>query len=218
MFCLFRALLFLLSVSKIKDTVSLLRYLYLAYLIFKGTSGVVLPGSSVAIMEVITFQARRFQLTLNKVEHYDEVKDYITSRKPFKYLLSCKEEAPTPVIVKCGNFKVQGDVMVQTASSTPSRPVPLVFYILFVPEGVGISDSLVTTHPEWIMGWTVIDATIIVGGGSGTTSTGSNRFSISTRLKRNLNSGDSVVAILQSRDTSATAQCAFTCQFWTCAN
>lgn len=69
--------------------------LFLAYLIFKGTSGVVLPGSSVAIMEVITYQARRFQLTLNKVEHYDEVKDYITSRKPFKYLLSCKEEAPT---------------------------------------------------------------------------------------------------------------------------
>ncbi len=130
---------------------------------------------------------------------------------------SSQTTSPTPVIVKCGNFKVQGDVMVQTSgSSSSARPVPLVFYILFVPEGVGISDSLVTTHPEWIMGWTVIDASIINSAQGSTTS--GNRFSITTRLKRNLNSGDSIVAILQSRDSAATAQAAFTCQFWTCAN
>ena len=128
---------------------------------------------------------------------------------------SSQTTSPTPVIVKCGNFKVQGDVMVTTQGQGTNRPVPLVFYILFVPEGVGISDSLVTTHPEWIMGWTVIDAQYI---GPATTTTSGSRFSVSTRLKRNLNSGDSVVAILQSRDSSATAQCAFTCQFWTCAN
>lgn len=128
---------------------------------------------------------------------------------------STQTTSPTPVIVKCGNFKVQGDVIVTTQSQATNRPVPLVFYILFVPEGVGISDSLVTTHPEWIMGWTVIDASFITSAAA--TNTGS-RFSLTSRLKRNLNSGDSIVAILQSRDSAATAQCAYTCQFWTCAN
>lgn len=46
-------------------------------------------------MQVLSYQARRFQLTLNKVEHYEDVKDYLTSRKSFKYLLSCKERAPS---------------------------------------------------------------------------------------------------------------------------
>lgn len=46
-------------------------------------------------MEVISKQGRRFQLTLNQVEHYDVVKEYLMSRKSFKYLLSCKETAPS---------------------------------------------------------------------------------------------------------------------------
>ena len=128
---------------------------------------------------------------------------------------STQTASPTPVIVKCGNFKVQGDVVVTTQQQGTNRPVPLVFYIVFIPEGVGITDTVVTTHPEWIMGWTVIDAQYI---GPTTSTTSGSRFSLSTRLKRNLNSGDSIVAVLQSRDSSASAQCAFTCQYWTCAN
>ena len=46
-------------------------------------------------MEVISFQARRFQLTLNQVELYDDIVSYLVQRKSFKYLLSCKEKAPS---------------------------------------------------------------------------------------------------------------------------
>lgn len=45
-------------------------------------------------MEVISIQARRFQLTLNQPEHYDDIKNYLLSLKSFKYLISCKEKAP----------------------------------------------------------------------------------------------------------------------------
>lgn len=40
-------------------------------------------------------KARRFQLTLNEVEKYDELKKYLTSLESMTYLISCKEIAPT---------------------------------------------------------------------------------------------------------------------------
>lgn len=45
-------------------------------------------------MEVISVQARRFQLTLNQPEYYEELKSYLTSFKAFKFLVSCREHAP----------------------------------------------------------------------------------------------------------------------------
>lgn len=40
-------------------------------------------------------KARRFQLTLNEVEKYPILFEYLTSLNTLKYLLSCEEEAPT---------------------------------------------------------------------------------------------------------------------------
>lgn len=129
---------------------------------------------------------------------------------------STQSSTPTPVIVKCGNFKVQGDVAVTSQSVQTARVLPLTFFLIYVPEGVTPSDSLIGQHPEWIMAWTTIDCGLIYSGSTGVYA--ANKFSVTSRLKRNLNSGDRVVAILQSRDTSATASCVFTCQYWTCAN
>lgn len=39
-------------------------------------------------------RARRFQLTINEVEKYDEVKAYLKSFNSFRYIISCKETAP----------------------------------------------------------------------------------------------------------------------------
>ena len=128
---------------------------------------------------------------------------------------SAQASLPTPVIVKCGNFRVQGDIAV-TYTSGSSRIIPLNFFLLYVPEGVTPSDGLIGQHPEWIMAWTAIESPIALNASNNTV--GGNKFSVTSRLKRNLNSGDRVVAILQSRDASVTAQAVFTCQYWTCAN
>lgn len=129
---------------------------------------------------------------------------------------SAQSSAPTPVIVKCGNFRVQGDVMyTSNGSGSTYRPVNINFFLLFIPEGVTPSDGLIGAHPEWIIGWKALDIGVL------STSQGSyaaTSFSFSSRLKRNLNSGDRVIAILQTRDSGMTAQCVFTCQYWTCAN
>ena len=40
-------------------------------------------------------RSRRWQLTLNNAESYSDVKSYLTSLKSFRFLYSCKENAPT---------------------------------------------------------------------------------------------------------------------------
>lgn len=129
---------------------------------------------------------------------------------------SSQTSTPTPVIVKCGNFKVQGDCMYQVAGSSNPRPVNMNFFLLFVPEGVTPGDALIGAHPEWIIGWKKVDVGAITNVTE--TQTATSTFSLTTRLKRNLNSGDRIVAILQSGDSAMGGQCVFTCQFWTCAN
>lgn len=39
-------------------------------------------------------RARRFQLTINEVEKYEELKSYLKSFNSFRYIISCKETAP----------------------------------------------------------------------------------------------------------------------------
>ena len=129
---------------------------------------------------------------------------------------SSQTSSPTPVIVKCGNFRIQGDVSYSFQSTTPSRPVNINFFLIFCPEGVAANDSLIGNHPEWIIGWKNLDVGYLTG--SSVAAAAGQSFSFTSRLKRNLNSGDRIVAILQSLDTSATAQAVFTCQYWTCAN
>lgn len=41
------------------------------------------------------FKARAYQLTLNRVEKYDELKRLLTKLKSLSYFISCKEKAPT---------------------------------------------------------------------------------------------------------------------------
>lgn len=56
----------------------------------------VLPMSSDAThVEKRPNKSRRYQLTLNEPSNYKIVLDYLTKKKSFKYLISCKEEAPT---------------------------------------------------------------------------------------------------------------------------
>lgn len=40
-------------------------------------------------------RGRHFQLTLNEIDKYDELKDYLTKYSTLKYLISCRETAPT---------------------------------------------------------------------------------------------------------------------------
>ena len=102
--------------------------------------------------------------------------------------------SPTPVIVKSGNFKVQGDSYI-SASSSGTFSVSL--YVIYAPEGITINDAssangVIRSHPEWVMAWKFISSDYLSTSGG---TSNSNTFSFSSRMKRNLNSGDSILLI-----------------------
>lgn len=132
---------------------------------------------------------------------------------------------PTPVILKTGNFKLQVD---GTFSPTTGAPVSFVTYVVYVPEGVlpapnaanfmpAIID-LISKHPEWVLAWRYSSNDFINTSGPGNVDS----VKVSSRLKRNLNSGDSIyffgIATTSGANTFNSADCRGVCQYWTCAN
>lgn len=148
--------------------------------------------------------------TTNPLEHMEEV---LVSN-------STQVSTPTPVIVKTGNFKVQGDCYLYVTGTNINSATQLIMYVVYLPEVVVNQANPATAiqdHPEWIMGWKVVDLNL-----ANATNTQSTSFSFSSRLKRNLNSGDTValVALLRNGNTQNTVTYSvnYTCQYWTCSN
>lgn len=141
---------------------------------------------------------------------------------------STQGNSPTPVILKCGNFKCSVDAWYRIVGPDPSTvAMPAVSaYIVFVPQGffpTNVSEatsaqvaSLLADHPEYIMAWRMIDTAPVSNGNQE-----SFAVTFSSRLKRNLNSGDRVCMILRATSdisTTFSLQSSYTCQYWTCAN
>lgn len=130
---------------------------------------------------------------------------------------SVASSAPTPTVLKCGNFKIQGDVTLLNATSQPGE-VTLALYVMFVPQGINVTngieiENLIGSHPEWILSWKLADIGSLSSGAQ-------NGFTFSSRLKRNLQSGDRVALLAVAR-TDLTLQSPQKlkvngmCQYWT---
>lgn len=136
---------------------------------------------------------------------------------------STQTSTPTPVVLKAGNFKIQGDFAVTTVSGGLSSSMAVLLYVLYLPEVVEgvITDYLdvISNHPEWIMCWKVLDTNLTSA--TNITIAGS-AFSFSSRLKRNLNSGDQIVLVCCVTNAGETPdfnlRLTYGAQFWTCAN
>lgn len=98
---------------------------------------------------------------------------------------------PAPTILKTGRFRLKGTLGVvfpETYSVT--------LFIAFVPQGYELKTGVLSSpgdtypnnvfyhHPEWVIGWTRKDYS---------STSQSNEISITSRLKRNLNSGDRII-------------------------
>lgn len=117
--------------------------------------------------------------------------------------------APTSTVIKAGNFKVVVDVNVSSAFNGSGR-----MYVMYCPQGIGISStdtSFITQHPEWIMCWRGFEP--------GTS--GLQAVSMQSKLKRNLNSGDTIILITDVNNYSSNqSQIVYhaTCTYVCCAN
>lgn len=101
-------------------------------------------------------------------------------------------------ILKCAHLKVKGVIntgMIQGQS--------VLIALMYFPEGInpnanGVSTDLIGgsmffSHPEWIMGWTRMDYSNV---------SQKNEFSITSRLKRNLNPGDTIRFVVYNINTN----------------
>lgn len=136
---------------------------------------------------------------------------------------------PTPVIVKTGNFKISVDAVAQV-NLTAVSSVNVIVFIAFLPEGyvynstdVNAGYFLINNHPEWIMAWKQIDFTSATGAATSNSVTAN----FSSRLKRNLNSGDKIIfgtaypaaeVKPEADNTGNLFTYTVACQYWTCAN
>jgi hypothetical protein len=101
-------------------------------------------------------------------------------------------------ILKCAHIKVKG---VFNAGMIAGQSALLA--LMYCPEGINpnlaststdnIGSSIFFAHPEWVMSWTRMDYSDVAQ---------KNEFSITSRLKRNLNPGDSVKLVVYNINTS----------------
>ena len=127
-----------------------------------------------------------------------------------EHVLLCQNSAqtstPTPVVLKFGRLKLKGDIRFSATNVAQFTSVNV--YVVFVPQGNTLDTTLISNHPEYVIGWTVCSL-----------DTGSS-FSLTTTLKRNLNSGDSVQVLFVVNSTQPPSQVinynfVYTAQFWT---
>lgn len=122
---------------------------------------------------------------------------------------------PVSTIIKVKNFKVVLDIVSVTTAGVARNN----FYaIMFVPQGFTVGVNTPQEHPEWIMVWRTVD----VGRGSDSSTPTSTNIQLSSRLTRNLNSGDQIVLFNSvfngGSNANITLSTTFYSSFVTCNN
>lgn len=143
---------------------------------------------------------------------------------------STASSTPTPSIVKVGNFQVKMYISCVPSEATVERIMYyLRAYIMFVPEGVTVTGAWMNQHPEYILAKggkassAFTHATAINQAGTEVPYNSAKalvNLQFSSRLKRNLNTGDKIMLVLIGNAVSRA--CAYTMygdvQFFACTN
>ncbi len=163
-------------------------------------------------------QRRKWSPTLTQGSINNTVQANTTG---FQTVVLCENSAnvgtstPVSTIIKAKNFKVIIDAV--TAGSANVNMRNNFFAIMYLPQGYQASAETPTQHPEWIMAWRTVD----VGYTSGSSTVAPN-FQMSSRLTRNLNSGDRIVLYNSVFNANASGVNAVTTAFYvsfvTCNN
>lgn len=112
----------------------------------------------------------------------------------------------------CKNFKL--DINLETGSPNPEQIEAVTMYIMYVPQGMVITQNYNIDHPEYIMNYKFLGSP---------TQDGSQQyqpFRISTRLSRKLNTGDSIILFLKgyNQGNESTLSINGLVRWWTKAN
>lgn len=82
----------------------------------------------------------------------------------------------------------------------------LIAYVMFVPQGMTVTEIYPNTHPEYIMAYKFLGSpNVETTGNNDTVSPGRNPLKIKTRMARRLQTGDSVILLLVGTNNSSSA-------------
>nr|QNJ47537.1 capsid protein [Entamoeba-associated CRESS DNA virus 4] len=93
----------------------------------------------------------------------------------------------------------------------------IIVAIVYVPQGYTVTYNTIVEHPEWFMAVKYIDEPSLITDGMSY----SKPFTVSTRLARKLQTGDSIQFCVFGQNvsqTNLTVKFKFMAQWWTCAN
>lgn len=120
------------------------------------------------------------------------------SENPSRNSVSGQSVSTASSILKCAHIKVKG-----VFNSGMIQGQSVLMALMYCPEGINpnitgaslndIGSSIFYTHPEWIIGWTRMDYSDAAQ---------RNEFSLTSRLKRNLNPGDSIRLVVYNINNS----------------
>lgn len=141
----------------------------------------------------------------------------IVTSSPYEIVLcanSTEAATPTPTVIKTANFKVSIDAYVNYAATTQANIIANA-YIIFIPQGMAVNASLPLNHPEYIMAAKTVGSSLQSGA-----ILSLDTLNMSSRLKRNLNSGDKISLIITLNSTTTPSNCTMSgmVRFWTKAN
>lgn len=117
---------------------------------------------------------------------------------------------PVSTIIKAKNFKTVIDVTSGTGGDALRN---FFLAIMYIPQGFVVTGETPAQHPEWILVWRSVDVSF--------NGQQLQNVQISSRLARNLNSGDKIVMFVSVENTgvsTANVNLGFFCSFVTCNN
>lgn len=101
---------------------------------------------------------------------------------------------PTPSILKVKNFKCQ--IQLEASLEYYSS---VMLAICYLPQGYTVTPNTITYHPEWLMGWKMVDMKQTSTSSVPSLNTAKASASFSSRLSRNLKSGDGVALLISAQ-------------------
>lgn len=98
----------------------------------------------------------------------------------------------------------------------------LIAAICYVPQGYTVSYSTLSEHPEWFMAVKYLDEPLTISNSASNPIYYSKPFTVSTRLARKLQTGDSIQLCFFGQNINTandlSVRFKFMAQWWTCAN
>lgn len=105
---------------------------------------------------------------------------------------STDTSVPVPSVIKVKNFRVSIDT--SAASQSTSGLSYINAYLMYVPEGITLNTDTIKNHPEWIISWKGIN---------NLAHNDKDNTVLTSRLSRNLNSGDGIYLIFAGYTATA---------------